>query len=190
MTRSSPSKEAQENPLEFPPSPADKTTGPMRKLIAIGTGTAVAAIFTHGMVFSGMYLNVNLPNSTYRGFFTHVLLATERLWSYTHGWQPMSHIDEFGRIYAHTVHLICPLLGFALFWIVSRHKVGFKSWKPIGIALLLTVPPSFSDLAPDYIVPWVEVVRTLLIVLLMVWSVGAIRISKPHAPTTESLATA
>jgi len=145
----------------------------------------VAAVFTHGMVVSAMNLNGPLPISTYQGFFQHVLLATERLWSYAHGWQPMSHIDDFGRFYAHTVHLICPLIGFALFWIVSRHKVGIKFWKPIGIALLLTVPPSFR--MPNY-EEWVEVVRTLLIVLLMVWSVGAIRISKPHAPTTESLA--
>ena len=155
----------------------------------------MAAVFTHGMVFSGMDLNEPRPISTYEGFFQHVLLATERLWSYVHGWQPMSHIEEFGRFYAHTVHLICPLIGFALFWILSRHKVGFKFWKPIGIALLLTVPPGFSNLAPDYAVPWVEVLRTLLIVLWMVWSVGAIRISAKsprkldfHADSRTSLA--
>jgi hypothetical protein len=172
----------------------ENTVGFMRRSISIGTGAAVAAVFTHGTVFSAMNLNVPLPISTYQGFFQHMLLATERLWSYAHGWQPMSHIDDFGRFYAHTVHLICPLIGFALFWIVSRHKVGIKFWKPIGIALLLTVPPGFIALAPFYALglkePWVEVVRTLLIVLLMVWSVGAIRISKFHAPTTESPATA
>lgn len=166
----------------------------MRRSISIGTSAAVAAVFTHGAVFSGMYMNGPLPISTYQGFFQHMLLATERLWSYAHGWQPMSHIHDFGRFYAQTVHLICPLIGFALFWIVSRHKVGINFWKPIGIALLLTIPPSFIALAPFYALglkePWVEVVRTLLIVLLMVWSVGAIRISKPHTPTTESLATA
>ena len=162
----------------------------MRRSISIGTSAAVAAVFTHGMVFSGMYLNELLPISTYQGFFQRMLLATERLWSYAHGWQPMSHIRDFGGFYAQTVHLICPLIGFALFWIVSRHKVGINFWKPIGIALLLSIPPSFSDLASRYATPWVEVVRTILIVLLMGWSVGAIRISKPHTPTTESLATA
>jgi ABC-type Fe3+ transport system permease subunit len=166
----------------------------MRRSISIGTGAVVAAVCTHGMVFSAMNWNQPLPISTYRGFFQHVLLATERLWSYAHGWQPMSHIDDFGLFYAHTVHLICPLIGFALFWIVSRQKVGIELWKPLAIALLLTVPPSLIALAPFYALglrePWVDVVRTLLIVLLMVWSVGAIRISKPHAPTTESLATA
>jgi len=166
----------------------------MRRSIAIGTSAAVAAIFTHGMVFSAMYLNELLPISTYQGFFQHMLFATEALWSYAHGWQPMSHIRDFGRFYAQTVHLICPLLGFALFWIASRHKVGINFWKPIGIALLLTIPSSSIVLAPFYALgfkePWVEVVRTLLIVLLMVWSVGAVRFFKPHIPTTESLAAA
>jgi hypothetical protein len=128
------------------------------------------------MVFSGMNLNAPLPISTYQGFFQHMLLATERLWSYAHGWQPMSHIHDFGRFYAPAVHLICPLIGFALFWITSRHEVGINFWKPLAIALLLTIPPSVSDLVPSYAVPWVEGARTILIVLLMGWSVGAIRI--------------
>ena len=162
----------------------------MDRARSIGTGAAVAAVFTHGMVFSGMYLNELLPISTYQGFFQRMLFATERLWSYAHGWQPMSHIRDFGSFYAQTVHLICPLIGFALFWIVSRHKVGIKVWKPLAIVILLTIPPSFSTLAPGYATPWAEAARTFLIVLLMVWSVGAIGISRPHMPTTESLATA
>ncbi|MGA3017540.1 MAG: hypothetical protein ABSF62_10515 [Bryobacteraceae bacterium] len=165
----------------------------MRRSISIGTSAAVAAVFTHGMVFSGMNLNGPLPISTYQGFFQHMLLTTERLWSHAHGWQPMCHIDDFGRFYAQTVHLICPLIGFALFWIISRHKVGINFWKPMAIALLLSIPPGFIALAPLYAwvsKTWVEVARTLLIVSLMLWSAGAIRISKPHTPTTESLAAA
>lgn len=162
----------------------------MDRARSIGASAAVAAVFTHGMVFSAMYLNELLPFSTYQAFFQRMLFATERLWSYAHGWQPMSHIRDFGGFYAQTVHLICPLIGFALFWIVSRHKVGIKVWKPLAIALLLTIPPSFSNLASGYAIPWVEAARTVLIVLVMVWSVGAIRLSKPHISTTESLATA
>ena len=157
---------------------------------SIGTSAAVAAVFTHGMVFSAVNLNEPLPISTYQGFFQHMLLATERLWSYAHGWQPMSHIRDFGRFYAPTVQLICPLIGFALFWILSRHKVGINFWKPMAIALLLTIPSGYIALVPGYALPWVEVARTILIVLLMVWSVGAIRISMPHTSTTESLSTA
>jgi hypothetical protein len=162
----------------------------MDRAKSIGTGAAVAAVFTHGMVFSGMYLNELLPVSTYQGFFQRMLFAAERLWSYAHGWQPMSHIRDFGGFYAQTVHLICPLIGFALFWIVSRHKVGTKVWKPLAIALLLTIPPTFGSLVSSDATPWVEAARTVLIVLLMVWSVGAIKLSKPHISTTKMLASA
>jgi hypothetical protein len=150
----------------------------MRRSRSIGTSAAVAAVLTHGVVFSAVNLNEPLPISTYQGFFQHILLATERLWSYAHGWQPMSHIHDFGRFYAPAVHLICPLIGFALFWVISRHKVGINFWKPLAIALLLTIPSSFIALAPRYALPWVEVARTVLIVLSMVWSVGAIRIHR------------
>jgi len=162
----------------------------MNRARSIGTGAAVAAVFTHGMVFSGMYLNELLPVSTYQGFFQRMLFAAERLWSYAHGWQPMSHIRDFGGFYAETVHIICPLIGFALFWTVSRHKVGTKVWKPLAIALLLTTPPSFSNLVSVDATPWVEAARTALIILLMVWSVGAIKLSKPHISTTNTLASA
>jgi hypothetical protein len=153
----------------------------MRRSIAIGTGAAAAAIFTHGMVYSAMDLAEPLPASTYRGFFQYTLFAMERLWSQAHGWQSMSHVEEFGPFYARAVHLICPLLGFALFWIISRHNVGINAWKPLAIALILTTPlgvvidAPFSVLGPGPS----QVARALIIVLAMVWSVGAFRIGTP-----------
>uniref|UniRef100_Q01Y71 Uncharacterized protein n=1 Tax=Solibacter usitatus (strain Ellin6076) TaxID=234267 RepID=Q01Y71_SOLUE len=125
---------------------------------------AVAAVLTHGMVSSAMNFHEPLPVSTYQGFFQYLLLATERLWSYAHGWQPMSHIRDFGHFYAPVVHLICPLIGFALFWTMSRHPAGIKFWKPLVISLLFTIPPCVSD-------PWFEAARTILVTILMVWSV-------------------
>ena len=102
----------------------------------------------------------------------------------------MSHIRDFGQFFAPTVQLICPLIGFALFWAISGHKVGIKFWKPLVIASLLAIPNGYVDLVPYYALSWVEVGRTILVVLLMVWSVGALRISKPHTSTTGLLATA
>jgi hypothetical protein len=157
---------------------------------SIGTSAAMAAALTHGLVFSAVNFNEPLPISMYHGLFRHLLLAAERLWSYFHGWQPMSHIHDFGRFYAPTVQLICPLIGFVLFWIISRHKLGTDIWKPVAIALLLTIPSGYIDLVPGYALPWVEMARTILIVLLMVWSAGAIKISRPHSSTAESLVTA
>ncbi len=162
----------------------------MRKYLSIGTSATLAAVFTHGLVFSAMDLNEPLSIWTYQGFFRHLLLATERLWSFAHGWQPMSHIRDFGRFYAPAVHLICPLIGFLLFWVMSRHKVGINLWKPMAIALLLTVPSSLLTQMPAYSLPWIEVARTLLIVWLMVRSVGGIRGIRSHSPIAESPATA
>ena len=153
----------------------------MRRSISIATSAAVAAVVTHGVVFSGVNFDEPLPASTYQDFFRHMLLETERLWSYAHGWQPMSHIRDFGHFCAPTIQLVCPLIGFALFWILSRHRVGSNFWKPLAIGLLLAVLPGLSDLASRGATPWVEAARTILIVFLMVWSVGAIRISRADA---------
>jgi hypothetical protein len=149
----------------------------MRSSISIGTGAAVAAVFTHGAVFSAANFREPLPVSTYQGFFQQMMLSTERLWSYAHGWQPMSHIRDFGWFYAPAVQLICPLLGFALFWILSRHKMDTHIWKPLAIAFLLSIPTGFVGLLSAGALPWVEAARTLLLVLLMVWSAGAMRTS-------------
>lgn len=164
----------------------------MRTSLSIGMSVAAPAVFTHGVVLSAMAFNEPLPLSTYQGFFWHIVLATERLWSWAHGWQPLSHIRDFGQFFAPAVHLICPLIGFALFRIFSRRQVGIHLWKPLAIALLLAIPNGFIGLVPGYALPWVEAARTILVVLSMVWSVGALRVTggRPHASSTESPATA
>jgi hypothetical protein len=168
--------------------------GIMRKSISIGTGAAVAAILTHGMVYSALDLSEGLPISTYKGFFQHVLCAIERMWSYVHGWQSMSHIQNFGWFYAGTVHILCPLIGFALFWMISRYNVGRNIWKPLAIALIMVTPLQLVMLKPLLALgvgeSVAETIRTLLLVLAMVWSVGAFRMFRPQVPGAESLATA
>jgi len=149
----------------------------MRRSWSIATSAVVAAFLTHGMVLSAMCFNDSVSVSAYQRFFRHVALATEWLWSFAHGWTPMSHIRDFGRFYAPVVQLTCPLIGFALFCILSRHRVGFNFWKPMAIALLLAIPSGYTALVPASATPWVEAARAILVVLLMVWSVGAIRIS-------------
>jgi len=162
----------------------------MRNCVSLGMGAAAAAIVTHGAVYSAMYLNQPLPPSTYLGFFQQVALAAERWWSYAHGCEPTSHIRDFGWFYAPMVQFLCPLVGFVLFWMLSRTKVGFNLWKPIAIALLLTIPSGYSSLVPSYLTPSVEAVRTGLIVLLMAWSVGAVRLRMPQVPCPVAQASA
>ncbi len=145
----------------------------MRRFLFIGTSAALAAVFTYGVVFSAENWNQPLPVPPWLGFFQRIAIAIERLWSHAHGWQPLSHIRDFGHFYAPTVQLVCPLLGFALFCALSRHKVGIHAWKPLAIGFLLTVPHNY----PGYGLPWLEAVRTMLIVVLMAWSVGAISLA-------------
>ena len=84
----------------------------MRRSASIGIGGAIAAVVTYWMVSSGRYFNGDQ-------WFP---LAIERLWSYAHGWAPLSHIREFGAFYKPLVHLLCPLLGFALYRMTSRRE--------------------------------------------------------------------
>jgi hypothetical protein len=63
------------------------------------------------------------------------------------------------------------------------------------IALLLALTPLASVTYEPFLAlgidrAWSEVARSVIIVLLMVWSVGAIGIHNPQTSTAESLATA
>jgi len=161
----------------------------MRGSIAIGISAGIASVFTHGMVFSAVNFNDPLPVPPYQGFFRHLVLATERVWSYTHGWPPLSHIRDFGPFYAPAVELGCPLLGFALFRMLSREKVGTNVWKPLAIAALLSMAPDVLSGASAAALPWWEAARTAAIVFAMAWSVGAIRLfpgSRALAPGARS----
>jgi len=162
----------------------------MRTSILVATSAGAAAVLTHGLVISAVSFNEPLPISTYRGFFWHVVSAVERLWSYAHAWQSGSHVRDFGWFFAPTVQLICPLIGFALFWAISRYKVDANIWKPLAIVVLLAIPNRYINLVPGHSLPWVEAVRTIFIVWLMVWSTGALRISRPDTAITQSLAVA
>jgi hypothetical protein len=142
------------------------------------------------MVLSAVNFDEPLPISSYQGFFQIFAAVTERLWSYAHGWQPTSHIRDFGHFYAPMVQLLCPLVGFAIFLVISRHKVGTNFWKPLAAALLLAIPTGYIGLVPGYAIPWVEAARTILMVLVMVWSVGGFGTPMTHTSTTDSMAAA
>ena len=93
----------------------------MRKSIGIWVSAAVAAILTYRVVFAATHWRGTFSAAAYERFFQQVLAAVESVWSYAHGWQPMTHIDQFGHFYAPLVRLVCPLIGFALF--LGAHAV-------------------------------------------------------------------
>lgn len=137
---------------------------------ALAASAAAAAAVTYGLVVSA----VNFNDSLAVPFFRQILIATEWLWSHAHGWEPMSHIRDFGTFYAPFVELTCPLAGFAFFCLLSGHRVRRNCWKPLSIALLsLAFVPTSSF-------PSVEAARTVGVLLLMVSSVG-VRIRSSRA---------
>jgi hypothetical protein len=93
----------------------------------------------------------------------------------------LSHVDEFGRFYAYLVFLICPLIGFGIFWLGSEQRIGSQLWKPMAIAVVFATPlqellrQSFRTVGLSE--PMAEAGRATVVLLLMIWSVGAIRIS-------------
>ena len=53
------------------------------------------------------------------------------------------------------------------------------------VGILSAISPIFSGSVSREAVPLAEVARTILVTLLMMWSVGAISIPRRHASTTE-----
>jgi hypothetical protein len=172
---------------------ADETTrGEMVKRISIGIALAFSAILTYGLVISGTRVDLTaLQAGTYQGIFTRVLSITWAVWSQLRGVQPFSHGDEFGRFYAVLVFLLCPLIGFGIFWLSSRRKNTAQLWKPLAIAVIFATPlerfmrSGFSTIGLN--LPWAEVVRTSVVLMLMIWSVEAMRNHSPiHDPVRVS----
>lgn len=154
----------------------------MRKRLSLGIGAVVAAVLTHGSIYAAIDLSTLRPMSTYRGLFQHMLLAVEHLWSTAHGWAPLTHFDAFAMFYARAVHLLCPLIGFGVFWLISRHRIGWSIWKPLAIAVAFTTPLYALLYSPLKLlglhVEWAGSGRVIVVFLLMVWSVGAVHIPK------------
>ena len=150
----------------------------MSKRISIALASAFAAVLTHGAVSSGMHFESSklMPPYTYQGFFARALTSIWRLWGYAHGWMPMSHVEEFGRFYASLVLLTCPLIGFGVFWFVSRQEAGRQFWKPLAVAIAFATPvqqfmrQGFLALGMDE--PAAEATRAVVVLLLMIFSIG------------------
>ena len=155
----------------------------MEKRISIGLSLLIAAVLTHGLVYSGINLNVSklMPTATYQGFFERMLVAAWAVWAQLRGFEPMSHLEEFGRFYAYLVILSCPLIGFGIFCLGSRQKISEQWWKPFAIAILFTAPlgdlisQSFWISGLDR--PVAEAARATIVLLLMIGSVGGIQIT-------------
>ena len=152
----------------------------MRKLISVVCGATVAAVGTHGFVSAGIRLGA--PHAgTYQGIFKQALLALWRIWSGVHGWEPvrdgrhLSHVEEYGRFLARVVLVGWPLLGFGVFWLISRCEMGRRLWRPLVIASALPLGEGFrvAFRSAGLDEPLAEAARSAAVFLLMAASVGA-----------------
>ena len=98
----------------------------------------MTGLLTHGFVYAGINLDRMRPITSYQGFFQHMILLIEAFWSKAHGWEPMSHIDSFGRWFADAVHFGCPTIGLIAFCLISRSRIGRTWWKPVMVAAAFT----------------------------------------------------
>jgi hypothetical protein len=157
--------------------------GHMARRTSIVLALAFTAVLTHGIVYSSIHLlnsSVMLP-STYQGGFAKLCIATWGAWAHVYGFTPMSRMNDFGRFYYRFLTLACPLLGFGMFWLGSRHKIGGQLWKPLAIAIVFI--PLGGLFSGGFTViglsrPAAEAARAVVVLLLMIWSVGAIQISR------------
>lgn len=152
--------------------------GTMRKTLAVSSGAIVSAVLTHGFVYSSIRLAGALSPLTYQGFFQNMILSIWGIWNHLQGWPAdRSHVEEFGRFcMAPFVLLVCPVVGFAIFTIVARLPIGRHCWKPIMVAIALTVlaiavPNPLRSVGLD--VAQAEAGRAAVVFFLMIWTVAA-----------------
>jgi uncharacterized membrane protein len=168
----------------------------MRKAVSITGGSLVAAVLTHGLVYSGMRLDGPLSPLSYRGMFQDAVLTIWNAWNFLHGWPiGRNHVEEFGRhCLAPFVLFVCPMIGFVLFTVIAKQKVGWQWWKPATIAAVLTavsmlVQNPLRLLGVDLALA--ETARAVFVFILMVWSVGGIPLPKTRRlRSARSVATA
>jgi hypothetical protein len=166
----------------------------VRKRIGFGLGAVIAALLTHGFVYSGMRLSKPLSVFTYEGSFQRAILSLWHAWTDIHGQAPMTHADDFGRFMAHFVFFVCPVLSFAFYALVRQQRMNWQWWKPLAIAVAFATPLQQAIRHPLLSLglnePWAEAARAVVVFVLMVVSIHGFRIrsSWQTAAAKESLA--
>lgn len=164
----------------------------MRKRIGLGVGAVIAALPTHGFVYSGIRLSKPLSAFTYEGAFQRVILSLWHAWTGIHGQAPMSHADDFGTFMAHLVFFVCPALGFAFYALVTDQRMSWQWWKPLAIAFATPLQQAIRQplLSLGLNEPWAEAARAVVVFVLLVVSIHGFRIrsSWQTAVAKESLA--
>ncbi len=156
----------------------------MNRRLSFIIGGVFAGLLTFGFVSAGCRMDPGAAG--YQAFFQSTILFIESLWSKAHGWQPLSHIRNFGPWFAKAVHLGCPILGYAVFALFGRLRTRLTVWKPLGIAALCTglyalILPHGFPLSVLWL-PWAEAAFVMSVFSLMIWSSGVLPAITPSPP--------
>jgi hypothetical protein len=92
-----------------------------------------------------------------------------------------SHIDQFGRFYARAVIFGCPLLGFAVHWLLAWRRMRWNLWTPLVLATVGAVS-LYADSFSSAWLPWSQMAVAALTVVLMAWTSGLSRPSGSQRP--------
>jgi hypothetical protein len=165
----------------------------MVKRLVVGIVALIfTPLFTYGMVDAAEHYTAwkLMPFTTYQGFFSTLFGWIWNTWCDFNGFAPFSHPNDFLPFFTRATLLGLPLIGFILFWFASGDKVGRQIWKPLLIAVVFSTPletpvrAAFEALGMER--PAAEALRSIVVLVLMIWSIRRIPIVPPK--TTDDSA--
>ena len=174
----------------------------MRERVALGISLTVAGMLAFGLTQSAARsVNVLSPASyglstlSYQPDEPHVVSRSTlpadlvmmgwHEWAAFRGFEPLTHVQEFGSFYLQCLWLLGPVVSFGIFALISRQRSGRWLLGPLSVAGFLAILPEAWRLTRLFLVFGVagaEAARCVLVVVLMI---GSIRLMQPaSAPET------
>ena len=138
----------------------------MKRQLPACIALALTAVLTFGAVYPVHHFSqwADAPSYTYQAVIVRML-------SMGFEWQG----ELFANFYAWFTFLVFPFVGLGAFLIGSRRNIGSRAWKPLLVAIVLTVPlreligAGFMFFGLDATAA--QAVRAMVVLSLMIWSI-------------------
>lgn len=168
----------------------------MRERAALGLSLAVAALLAFGLTQSAAR-SVNILSPVMYGLpgasthpsdelhvrssstlFADLVMMSWDEWATVRGFEPLTHVEQFGTFYLHCLWLFGPLVSFGIFTLISKRTIWRGLWWPLSIAGMLTIVPHAWLLTRFFLVLGVagaEAARCMVVVALMIWGMRLVQ---------------
>jgi hypothetical protein len=130
----------------------------VKKIAGISAGVLLSALLAHFVIDGASRMNVKSSPWSYRGLSQQTVLVVNQAWSRIYGLCSEKDrlsavrdgretncndesLKEFGHFYADLAKLACPLIGFAIFMIVTGRRPDIQLWKPLAIVVAALALP-------------------------------------------------